>query len=106
MYDVWCDDILGGPYLGAAWGNGLPYMRIKRELRLEISFQGISHGVFRNQHQTPVPAMYNITIFENFLVRPYFGGYPRGRITIYGLVKWFPHELFEPPTRNVFVGTQ
>ena len=81
-------------------------MRIKRELRLEISFQGISHGVFRNQHQTPVPAMYNITIFENFLVRPYFGGYPRGRITIYGLIKWFPHELFEPPTRNVFVGTQ
>ena len=59
-------------------------MRIKREIVLEISFQGISHGVFRNKHQTPVLTMYNMTIFENFLDRPYFGGCPRGRITIYG----------------------
>ena len=43
-----------------------------------------NHGIFRNQHQIPVPTMYNVTIFEKFLVRPNFGCCPGGRITIYG----------------------
>ena len=50
--------------------------------------------------------MYNMTIFEKFLVRPYFGGCPGYGLPHMGISQGFPYEFFEPPCRNVFVGTE
>ena len=47
-----------------------------------------------------------MTIFEKFLVRPYFGAAPGDRLPYMGIIKGFPYEFFEPPCRNVIVRSQ
>ena len=61
-------------------------------------------------HQIPVPTMYSMTIFEKFLVRPYFffleggGGAPGDGLPNLGISKGLPYEFFEPKsTKNTVI---
>ena len=50
--------------------------------------------------------MYNLTIFEKFLVRPILRVAPGDGLPYMDIIKGLPYEFFEPPCRNVIVRTQ
>ena len=93
MYDVWCGEFLGRYIWGLHKAMDYPIWELKEKYSSKYHFKVLVME-FSESASNSVPAMYNMTIFENFLVRPYFGGCLGRRITIYGYKQGLPLWIF------------